>query len=446
MNTIALLLIIEIFLLFVAMLISQCDILSPVVIVCFVFFVSTFILFTNIFEWGVYISPFTTFVITISLVSFIVISWMVRKATNVYEQKMQIDIAPIHVSNVKIFVSFCFQMLCCLFYYKEVVRIASYVTQDWGMGLIWKYRRMAFYTDNLANYQRMNDWVTQGYKVTMVIAYIMLFLFVNNVIVNKDNLKKNLKYLVLIPAYIFMLILAGNRMAIMNMMFFAIISWYILVTLRTGVSRKKSMKYASHFLRIGLISIVAFWLLTSVVQRYTKLPFWEMVSIYAGAPVQLLDLYIQEPVEPNKVWGQESLINIINSLYKLGLSEHHGIINLEYRDYNGVSLGNVYTTLRRFIQDYGYFGMIICISLISFFYNFIYYKVIRKINKISYKSLMSIIIYAFMVYPLFLFSIEEYFTLMWSVGYIFTLVLFYVLFFLYTRVSCSHLKIRITKF
>ena len=445
MNSIALLLILEILLLSIAMLMSQCDILAPSVIVNFMFFVSTSILSTNIIEWGVCISFTTTLVIFVALLSFTVISYFVMKLSKVNYHECCLNIPILNISRGKMIMSVVFEAFICFVYYKEVVRIASYVTQDWGMGLIWKYRQMVFYTGSLSSEQRMNPWVTQGYKITMIMAYLMLFIFISNVIVNKDRFVKNVKYLALVPAYIFMVILAGNRLAIMNMVFFSVMSWYILKNIKSGFSRKQAFKYIFKFLGIGVTVIVAFWLLTSVVQRYTKLPFWTMVSIYAGAPIQLLDQYIIQPVEPNQVFGQESLINIINSMYKLGLTNYHGILNLEHRTYNGVPLGNVYTTIRRFIQDFGYVGMLISISLISLFYNWFYYNRIKRINRITYKNFMRIIIYAFMSYPLFLFSIEEYFTLMWSVGYIITLVLFYLLFFFYTKVSISNFKIQIKK-
>lgn len=444
MNCLVLLILFEIIILISAMILFRCDIFAPSVIVSFVFLVSTLVLATNYFEWSVHICLNTTIIIVTALLSFMLIGFLFYNSKE-KNKRVGVTISTIDISKYKIVISLIFEILICIFYYREVVRIASYVTQDWGMGMIWKYRQMAFYTDRLTKDQMMSTWVTQGYKLTMIIAYIMLFVFINNVIVNKEKASQNYKYIILIPAYVFMVLLAGNRLALMNMFFFAVMSWYILKTIKVGVSIKTSSKYILRFLGIAILVIVIFWVLTSVVQRYTKLPFWTTLSIYAGAPIQLLNEYIIQPVEHNQVWGQESLINIYNSLYKLGLTDYHGIINLEVRTYNGVSLGNVYTTLRRFIQDYGFIGMLFSISLVSAFYNWLYYKKIRKIKEISYKSSMQIIIYSFMAYPLFLFSIEEYFTLMWSFGYLVTLALFYCMFYFYTSVSLVKEKIRVKR-
>lgn len=435
----------ELLILFFAVMVLQCDILAPSVIVCFVFLISTIILETNVYEWEINISPMTVFVVVTGLAVFVLTGCFLHQTKKGYRSRRAIEIPVFTISNYKLIISFVFEMCISFLYYKEVVRIASYVTQSWGMGLIWKYRQMAFYTDNLTADQMMNPWVTQGYKMTMIIAYIMLFFFINNVVVNKQKISLNAKYLLLVPAYIFMLILAGNRLAIMNMVFFGITIWYILKNLKSGYTVKGSIKFVLRFLGVGILIILAFWLMTSVVQRYTKLPFWTTISIYAGAPIQLLNEYLIDPVEHNVIWGQESLINIHNSLYKLGISNYHSIINLEYRTYNGISLGNVYTTFRRYIQDFGILGMLIAVGLESYFYNWIYYKKIRSIKRITYKTAMWIVLYSFMIYPIFLFSIEEYFTLMWSAGYLITLVLFLCMFFFYTKVSFSKLQIRIQK-
>lgn len=445
MNWIVLLILLEIIIFVSAMLAFQCDVLSPSVIVSFVFLVSTLILVTNYHEWGVCISLRTCFVIATALISFLMIGLFYSKINSSTRQTSGIKVRIITVSNYKIIFSLIFELATVYLYYKEVVRIASYITKDWGMGLIWKYRQAAFYTDTLIRNQAMSTLATQGYKITMIIAHIMLYIFISNVVMNKSKIVPNLKYLILIPAYILMTTLSGNRLALLNMTFFGITVWYILKMIKVRSSIRELMSFILKFLGIAVLIIVVFWLLTSVVQRYTKLPFWTTISIYAGAPIQLLNEYIKNPVEVNQVFGQESLINIHNSLYKLGLSNYRRIINLEYRTYNGANIGNVYTALRRLIQDYGYVGMLLCVSLISTFYNWLYYKKVRQIKQINYQSIMRIILYAFMSYPLFLFSIEQYFTLMWSFGYLLTIVLFYVLFYFYTRVSFVGFKIRLRK-
>lgn len=445
MNAIFLLIIIELIIFFIGMLMFQCDVLSPSIIVSFVFLVSTLILVTNYEAWDVHISVTTCAVISLALITFIIVGYFFSKIFPRNTVGLGNSVSIIHISNFRLFISLIFELTVVFFYYREVVRIASYITQDWGMGLIWKFRRASFYTDTLTREQDMSTLVTQGYKATMIIAHIFLFIFINNVIVNRDKISVNLKYLLGVPAYIVMVVLQGNRLSLMNMVFYCVVVWYTLKTIKYGISVKKAIGFITKFIGIAIAILVGFWLLTAVVQRYTRLPFWSTISIYAGAPIQLLNEYIENPVEPNTVFGQESLINFHNSLYSLGLSDYHGIINLEYRTYHGVGLGNVYTALRRLIQDFGYVGMIVVVSLISIFYNYLYYKVIRRIRKINYKSIVSIMLYAFLSYPLFLFSIEQYFLIMWSFGFFITLALFYIFYYLYTEVTISRSTIRFKK-
>ncbi|PWM98997.1 MAG: hypothetical protein DBX37_05640 [Massilioclostridium sp.] len=445
MNCVVILFFLEIILFIGAMTTFKCDFFSPSVIVCFVFMVSTFVLLTNYENWGVFISIKTASLIILALLVFIFAGIIVSKTENQEKFILKGEVETISISNWKLILSFVFETLVCILYYKEVVRIASYATQDWGMGLIWRYRQVAFYTDSLSREQMMSNWVTQGNKIVMIMAYLMLYVFLNNVVINKQKILHNIKYLLLIPAYIFTTLLSGNRLALMIMVFFAIIVWYMLQTIKVGMSIKRSFSYIFKFVGIAILIIVLFWLSTSVVQRYTKFPFWETISIYAGAPIQLLEDYINNPVASNVVLGQESFTNLYNSLYKLGLSDYHGIINLEYRTYNGISLGNVYTTLRRFIQDFGYIGMLISVLLISIFYNWFYYRKLRRIRKINYRTSMQIIVYAFISYPLFLFSIEEYFTIMWTPGYLVSLILFYLLFMFYTRITFHNGVIKIRR-
>ena len=93
---------------------------------------------------------------------------------------------------------------------------------------------------------------------------------------------------------------------------------------------------------------------------------FEYITEYIGGSIQLLDEYMNEDsllIDNGRV---ETFPGIVQSLQKIGFMKNiNAKKQLEFRHViNNMYLGNVYTSLRRVYNDYGYVGII----LIQFMY------------------------------------------------------------------------------
>lgn len=124
-------------------------------------------------------------------------------------------------------------------------------------------------------------------------------------------------------------------------------------------------------------------------------------------PAAVLPPKFNTPIEAKsyfsstKFFGIHTFSGIYSLLRKIGFKIPDSIIALEYircGDY----LSNIYTPLRRYIQDFGIIGM----TLIMFFIGFCYKKLILSNKEENSSSLLAIYTAQFL-FSLFFMSIEE---------------------------------------
>ena len=146
-------------------------------------------------------------------------------------------------------------------------------------------------------------------------------------------------------------------------------------------SWKKSLAFK--YIKIGAIALIvvfiAFYLLKYLVRvGNTVNSILDYIGYYAGGSVQNFNLYIQDPPASSKtIWGQESFMGIYSTLEKFKLVDLSGVYltnsNLEFRQSNGVAIGNVYGAIRRYYNDFGIGGVIVLQMIASTFFNTFYY-------------------------------------------------------------------------
>ena len=92
-------------------------------------------------------------------------------------------------------------------------------------------------------------------------------------------------------------------------------------------------------------------------------------------------LTYQNIINSSNVFGQEtfrSFVKFFSNLIGSGLYGDYKLF-LPFNYYNGISLGNVYTTFYPFLRDFGYFGVIICSMLMGVISEYLYYLA-KKFN------------------------------------------------------------------
>ena len=163
-----------------------------------------------------------------------------------------------------------------------------------------------------------------------------------------------------------------------------------IFTINNYYSNKNGTLLGKNLIKIAIIMLIVLYLFSftrTLVGRTSKDNFIDYISRYFGGSIQLFDMYLENPTPKSNIWGKETFFGINKFLSQIGVINANYTLHLEFRSSNGVSLGNVYTSFRRMIQDFGVSGLIILNFLFGIimtcYYNFI--KNSKSIDKISLK-------------------------------------------------------------
>ena len=85
-------------------------------------------------------------------------------------------------------------------------------------------------------------------------------------------------------------------------------------------------------------------------------------AIYCGAEIKNLDLFMNEKQPPNNIFGEHTFSGLIPSTK---YSREQGLEFIQFREYNGYPLGNVYTVFQDLYQDFGFFGVLLLTAIMA---------------------------------------------------------------------------------
>lgn len=431
------------------------DIMQPSVIVTAVFTISVLTAMYNIENWNINIHFNTFFVILGSVILFVFINFCViilfdskRKKPQYKSANYENRSAYINVSKFKIFALMLFDVLVMAWHYKYIKSIASAygMTQSFS-SITNAYRQYSLYESSV--YHFSEPFLLELFsRVETYSAYIFLYIFVNNIIVTK-KIKKNILYSIPIIMFIIDSVLYASRGRLLYVIAATVILSYVLKNRRLNWMNKASIKFVIKIIIAFIVLLGGFVALRTVVGRSmgtlaTEDPIY-YVTVYTGGPIQLLDMYLQSPAEHSSIWGYETFSELNNYLgSKFGISELVYSTHLEFRYSNGLCVGNVYTALRSYISDFGYIGLTVLIVICSSFYS-IFYNIIKS-NRKNMKFDFLLLVYAYMIQGVFMFSIAERpFSTYFTPGIITTLVMMWLLQYFFTRVNiriCKNIKLK----
>ena len=90
------------------------------------------------------------------------------------------------------------------------------------------------------------------------------------------------------------------------------------------------------------------------------------LAFYCGAEIKNLDIFLNSTKTKPAIWGEQTFVNLVKAIGRFFISgfDQYYLIN-PYQSVNGYYLGNVYTTFKAYIHDFGYIGMIILIIIMQ---------------------------------------------------------------------------------
>lgn len=368
------------FLLWFSYMINNKDIISPSVLLCAAYFVSVVSAIYNIEAWNIDFQFNTYTVIMTGLTAFVLTEWIVNTGS---QKKYSIanklktterTSNSIHIQNCKTILVILFDIVVLYLYFKEVYRISLLGGNTGGIATMMTfYRNIHSYSINLLPGEDISTIVTQLANVVAVLGYVYLFVLIHNTVYVKDKLSRNLKYVLPVMLYVVLTFINAARINLIYVVAAALVLSYVMLQRRTGWQVRLNFKY----IKIGLICMFAIFITFSfsrgLVGRLSEASTIDYVTSYAGGSVQLFNSYLQNPPISDGHFGSETFIGLQKLFYKMGLSDYQRLVHLEFRT-SGSLLGNTYTALRRYYQDFGLFGMVVCQMILAFIYIKFYNK------------------------------------------------------------------------
>ena len=427
------------------------DILQPSVIFSAMYTFSILCATLNKEYWGIDLSWKTFFIIVLGGLEFIIISFLVDYFyKKKYDNDMKINQNEdnkgkiIKIEKWKIAIIFIYSIVVIILLVLNVLSIASEFGEFSNFSeALTIFRQNTSYESNASLSQIMSLLL----KPLFAAAYICLFVYIKNIIYKEGKLTKKIFtesiYLLPVLAFVIQSLVQSNRGSILRIAIAGFSMFVIIWYQKWNWKRKVSIKAILSLVIIACIGLTAFYFSATLVGRKISKNLIQYVTMYCGGSIQCLDMYVKEPAKKSDIFGYETFTYFIRNLQDyLGLElDEVPTTHLEWRKSNGVLIGNVYTSYRRWIQDFGYVGMILLQAGVALFYNIFYNKMKYSKNKSSTINDIGLLTYAYLAYPLFIHSIDSIFYLnvfrLYFITQTITLIIGYI-FLLKTEISLKN--------
>lgn len=412
MLEIILLFVLTLFMLFLSYYMTKKTILSPSVICCLMFTVSTFLLLIYAKEWNVNLSFLTIFYIIWSLFCVLCGEFIANKTKSQKTYlKSEEEIEEKKEKEIKInkwitYICVIFIVLTAILYYRELAKIVAnseYAQSVYGQE--YSFFMQARWARTLED-ANVNIFVQLMLTVSEAIACVYAYIILYNYIIHK-KLCKNIAAYAVIIIYVVATFMTTGRSKMLNFCIYLIVVFLILFSKKNNWKNNQNGKL---FTKILVIFLVALWLfymagkLTEKSSNYEN--FLDNFANYFSSSIYAFNEYVQNPGRfdgDSNFFGIHTLSGLYSFLRKFGFDIPANIVALEYIQC-GNYLTNIYTPLRRYLQDFGFIGLTIIMMFLGFFYS----KLLNS-NKKKNASGLKVIITGYLFFPLFYICIEERF-------------------------------------
>ena len=414
------LLFVELLLWLSAFVLSQKDILAPSVMMCNMFVISTGFALINIDNWEVDYHIETFFIISTGILVFLMGVFI----SHLIFQNVQMNVSPYktgknvnynngQIQTWKLVIILCMGIVSIIWYYFEIRRIVKAYGYN-VHNLFASYRIITTYIlakRSDSTIQMTSFVLNQLIRLTYSAGYVASYILIKARVSKRSQLQEPSRInIILLRCILILSIIPGfmgaERNQFLQILVAVMVFYYILWHQENGWGRDISWK----FIRIGIVGVVVgipiFYQLLRLVGRSTALSAFESGSVYLGSSIPLLNMYIENPVEPPRVFGEETLLGVHQFLANLGVDTYVKNRHLEFRHLNSYTESNIYTFFRRPLHDFGYVGMYIFVALVGIFFGWFYYGKIK--NKQRTKRLEYwIIVYGYFYYWIVYSSIDQ---------------------------------------
>ncbi|GMO50747.1 MAG: hypothetical protein Pg6C_14910 [Treponemataceae bacterium] len=414
-----------------AFILSDKNILSPSVMACGVFFISTSVAALNSRAWDFDMAPITVVVIVTALMAFCAGEFAAHRIYALYAKKKQPP--SLTLPDKPIIVPWQITLVLCVliagmliyFYHSTIVFIKNAGGYK-GTGNILSFVYSANVNAARSGLRR-NLWAYLGMSFAQASAYIFSYCFLYNAVFARPR-NRDAAFLVHVLLYIAFVVLTTSRHSFI-MLFTA---WIVIGSVFYLQKNKWSMKATGKAILAIVLCLLVFFaiFLTAGVLRGWSSNIRQLLqylSIYTGSSVYALNYFLlNPPAQANTYFGEHTLLGIYSALRRMGFDFPPFYPPLEFIpiDHHAIAT-NVYTAIRRYIQDFHYAGMYLTVFFIGSFYSLFFLLVKNRQN-------IFLVVYAAIFYAVTEFSIEESFflsvvSLSNASGIFFLLLIYYLI-------------------
>ncbi|MGP4073830.1 O-antigen polymerase [Piscibacillus sp. B03] len=380
-----LLLIALIMMLFMAFILTGRDILSPWVVSICMFILSVSVAALNYNYWMEDISAVTVLIILIALLSFgvgelftkTVILKRGRNNSTINQVKLINGNKGISIANRWIVLIILFLLVVTYFHFKFKQSIAMAAGYSGGLDTLLFYARHAQFNPDINSDASM--LLSLGLTFSRVLTYFFIFVFLYNMVFFRFRIT-SLKYLFPAILNIGNILLTTGRTEFINLITVCLILFFIMLKQKHNWISKVNTRIIIYGIIGVALFLIIFRLSGFLTGKSERLTLWENFSLYIGASIVALDKYISNP--PSQIFfGKETFYALYHIFRKFGFDIPYYQVPLEFVSWKNVDV-NIYTALRRYIQDFSVVGMVFIQFLLGSFYG-AFYQYIKKKNRVS---------------------------------------------------------------
>lgn len=387
------------------------NVLNPCFILCSIFIVSIFFFSLKRNEWRVDLTIKTVVLIITSIIVFTFGGMLSQKIFYKKIKYKKIKIKNLILIN-RFIIAVILSTIIFILFFKETYRLSLIG------GNLEGYKAMLYYARHtiLSQLGSTSYLLSIGIFYVKGVVYIIIF-FLSKKIIAKKYRKKDIIYIIPIIEYIGIIILSTGRTEFIYLLIYIFNIYCILLQQNNNWKLKLNLK----ILILGVVLLLLFFLLFIIVGylggRVQTNRIIDTLSVYTGSSIAALEKYLSCFKFELEYFGEHTLAIVYKILLKLGYN-----VPQNYGPYEFVSLNttstNIYTALRRYIEDYNIIGMYFILFILGIIYNIFFYKACYKKN-----NNLPLIFYSAFIYPVYEFSIEERFlTGILTTGTIYTII------------------------
>lgn len=388
--------------------ISGGDYFYPPVIFAFMFFISSLICAFNLKKYDITITAATVLIILIAILIFTLVGIYFRSISP-KKATIPLKVYPIEIGTIYYIILVAIQIISIIFFIKYLHNLAAaYIGAGYQLngpanlsGLIGLYDNLTKFWPDIYNSLAVKTPIM--YSLTNPISaageYLCIYIAVNNFFA-KVSINK-FTYVVVFLAVVRVL-LNGSRTPIFRIITF-IVFLIFYFSVKCGKFKFGNKKFLLKTIGVLILAIILFYFLQFVIGRKVEnISFGNSFFTYAGAPLLNINNFLMhqnisffEGINNTNLIGAHVFSNLysyIGKLLKIPIN-NPSILIFTYSN-NGIETGNVYTMFYPIIYDFGYFGILIFLTVEAGYYCYFYNK--NNSSPLKNGISISVFIYAYL--------------------------------------------------